>query len=167
MKRAALLFIVLLIIGTCLYANGNETGVFEKKSPQGTYSSPEWKQAFFDELEQRLLDARIPRTTLILVFKEVSVKHLPKNPKAAAKKVVYWAKKYDLKLRKGYSLSQVALELKRELALEAEEDGTDDLLISVYINDEYDKIKIKDKKDKKDKELKDKIKEDKDKDKDK
>ncbi|MBN1798205.1 MAG: hypothetical protein JW822_06495 [Spirochaetales bacterium] len=167
MKRAALVYIVFLLIGTCLFANGTENSLFKQKSTQSTYDSLEWKQAFFDELAERLLDSNIPRTTLILIFKEVSVRNLPKDPKAAAEKVVGWAKKYDLKLRKGYSHSQVALELKRELALGADDDGSDDLLTSIYIYDEYDKIKIKDKKDKKDKELKDKIKEDKDKDKDK
>jgi hypothetical protein len=148
MRKAAYLFIVFLIGSACLYAQSTENDIYEQKNIQQPDNALGWKQVFFDELTQRLVGSHIPRSTLVLIFKEVDMKHLPKNPKAAAVKVFHWAEKYDTKLRKGCSHSQVALELKRELALASEENDANELLISVYIWDEYDKLKIKDKKDK-------------------
>jgi len=110
MKRAALLYIVFLMIGTCLYANGAESSLLKQKSTEGIQSSLEWKREFLYELTNRMMNSQIPRTTLIMIFKEVSVRLLPKSPKAAAEKVFHWAKKYDTKLRKGvYALIQFLL----------------------------------------------------------
>ncbi len=149
---------ILLLISAGVFADTDMNDLTGINQPAA------WKQVFLERLSEHVSDALIPRYTMLLVLREVSSDVLPANPRFAADKVFQWAKKYDSKLRKGYTYGWVVLELKKDIYLSRNENNANNILISVYADDDYDKIKIKDKKDK---DLKDKIKKEKDKDKNK
>jgi hypothetical protein len=156
MRRIIIINSILLLISAWVFADAGMNDLTGIDQPDA------WKQLFLARLTERLSDTFIPRDTLLLVLHEVSSGVLPSNPRIAAEKVFHWAKKYDSKLRKGYTYSQVVLELKKDIYLSRNENNANNIFITIYADDSYDKIKIKDKKDK---DLKDKIKKDKDKDK--
>ncbi|MEJ2664399.1 MAG: hypothetical protein P8107_10225 [Spirochaetia bacterium] len=167
MRRMFFVYIITLLVSIWCFAqtNGDE---LPASSDTMTLNQPaDWQGAFLRRLTERLVNSQIPDSTIKLILNEAAGGLLPRNPQVAADRVFQLAKKYDSKLRKGYTYSQVILELRKELYLDRTDNNANKLLILLYTSDEYDKIKIKDKKDKKDKDLKDKIKEDKDKDKDK